>query len=342
MSFMIFDESFYLQHNPDVKKAVESGNFSSGFNHFIQFGLKEKRVNVSPFYDEKFYLQTYPAIYPQVQDGYFVSGLEHFIAFGESEGYSPSSLFDTEKYLRRYPDVATAVKAGIFGSALEHFLRFGQTEGREGNTFVESVYRDAYPDIDQAIQAGIIKSGLEHYLLYGQSENRTAIFRGDSGVNDIVTGFGKDARIYGISVGSYHSPLGDYQQINNAYWSTGDSQANEVDVLIGSPEKDTFYLGFVTNRKMPYGKALYDKKGEEDYTLIENFQVEKDRLALVGNPSNYQFISEDGNLNVYLISDYSKQPVNPPELIAILSGINFSENILNNLTFLNSTLVRFI
>jgi hypothetical protein len=341
MSFVIFDEAFYLNSNPDVKQAVQAGIIKSGRDHFIQYGLKEKRVNVSPFYNEEFYLQTNPAVAQAVKDGNFASGLDHFIQFGETEARSPSALFDEQKYLQRYPDIAAAVKAGSLSSGLAHFLQFGQTEGRHGTPFVESIYRGGYPDVDQAVKAGVLKSGLEHYLLYGQYENRTAVFQGDSGINDTITGVGKDARIYGVSVAPYMFPLNDYQQINQSFWQVGNSQPNEVDVLIGSPEKDTFYLSAVTNRKTPYGLTLYGTSGDNDYALIQNFEVGKDKLALVGNIDNYQFVPTNGNLQVYIVSNYTTTPVNPPELIAILSGVNSANSITNSLAFSVPSLVTY-
>jgi len=342
MSFVIFDEAFYLNSNPDIKQAVQAGIIKSGLDHFIQYGLKEKRVNVSPFYNEEFYLQTNPAVAQAVKDGNFASGLDHFIQFGETEARSPSSLFDEQKYLQRYPDIAAAVKSGSLSSGLAHFLQFGQTEGRHGTPFVESIYRGGYPDIDQAVKAGVLKSGLEHYLLYGQYENRTAVFQGDSGINDTITGFGKEARIYGVSVSSFPYYLGTDQQINQSPWAVGNSQPNEVDVLIGSPEKDTFSLSDVFDRKMPYyGRSLYAQSGDNDYALIQNFEVGKDQLVLVGNINNYQFVPTNGNLQVYIVNNYMNTPVNPPELIAILSGVNSADSITNSLAFSVPTLVTY-
>jgi hypothetical protein len=38
-----FDENFYLEHNPDVKNAVQKGQFPSGYDHFVKFGNLEQR-----------------------------------------------------------------------------------------------------------------------------------------------------------------------------------------------------------------------------------------------------------------------------------------------------------
>ena len=41
-----FDENTYLERNPDVRRAVESGQFKSGFDHFMKFGRFEGRGGV--------------------------------------------------------------------------------------------------------------------------------------------------------------------------------------------------------------------------------------------------------------------------------------------------------
>lgn len=57
-SFAVFDESFYLANNPDVAAAVAAGTFSSGLDHYIQFGEAEGRSGI-PFGEES-YLAVYP------------------------------------------------------------------------------------------------------------------------------------------------------------------------------------------------------------------------------------------------------------------------------------------
>jgi len=49
-----FDENTYLERNPDVRRAVESGQFKSGFDHFMKFGRFEGRggVRIDPMAHE--------------------------------------------------------------------------------------------------------------------------------------------------------------------------------------------------------------------------------------------------------------------------------------------------
>jgi len=42
----LFDEKMYLECNPDVRRAVASGQFKSGFEHFVTFGRFENRSGV--------------------------------------------------------------------------------------------------------------------------------------------------------------------------------------------------------------------------------------------------------------------------------------------------------
>ena len=42
-----FDEAAYLACNPDVERAVASGQFASGFDHFMKFGRHENRRGVT-------------------------------------------------------------------------------------------------------------------------------------------------------------------------------------------------------------------------------------------------------------------------------------------------------
>ncbi len=81
----LFDEQFYLAQYPDVASGVKLGKFTSGFDHFVQYGQKEGRLP-STTYSESFYLAKYPDVASAVKLGKFQSGFEHFITFGRAEG----------------------------------------------------------------------------------------------------------------------------------------------------------------------------------------------------------------------------------------------------------------
>lgn len=302
MSFAIFDESFYLSKYPDVKAAVDAGGFSSGLEHFQQYGLVEGRVLVSPFYDEDFYLQTNSDVAAAVDSAAFKSGLQHFIEHGEAEGRSSGLIFDEEFYLQKNPDVAAAVDSGAFSSGLQHFLDFGKNEDRSRSSFNEEVYLEINPDVAAAVEAKNFSSGLQHYEQYGQFENgRLALFSGTSG-NDVITGFGKGSSITGIDVTK--SAEGTVKSENS-----GDG---EVDTLIGGAGTDLFILGAASSG-ISIPQAFYDDDGSADYAVIQNFEEGSDTIQVAGYQSFfYNLQPVNGNLNISTING---------DLIAIVEGV---------------------
>lgn len=186
-SVHLFNEAFYLQHNPDVAAAVSRQEFPSGYDHFLRFGVHEGRVGTPDWTPsiEATYLADNSDVSHAVTLGQFHSGYQHFFEFGQFEGRTGTPLvipqtvvhlFDETIYLARYPDVAHAVALGQFASGYQHFLEFGAFEGRNGSPdwtpSVETAYLTANPDVSQAVTLGQLHSGYEHFFLYGQHENR--------------------------------------------------------------------------------------------------------------------------------------------------------------------------
>ncbi len=42
-----FNEAEYLRLNPDISNAVERGDFTSGWEHYLRFGINEERPRLS-------------------------------------------------------------------------------------------------------------------------------------------------------------------------------------------------------------------------------------------------------------------------------------------------------
>jgi len=338
MTFAVFEEALYLANNPDVQAAVKAGIFQSGLAHFQQFGLKEGRVIVSPFYNEQFYLQKKPDVAAAVTGGAFTSGLQHFIEFGEIEDRQASVLFDEEFYLRKNPDVAEVVKAGTISSGLAHYLQFGQAEGLSGTNFNEFGYIGEFsfskinPDVEDAVKAGTFGSALEHYIEFGQFEGRSGIFTGTSG-NDTVVGFGQSDTIYGVDRSPGPCFLGGTPTGGQCldFYSLG---VNEADVLVGGSGKDTFVLGRLqTENKIPPARSFYVGGGDADFARIENFEIGKDTLVLGGSLDNYIFSKSDGDLNIFLSTNGFSTPLPSPDLVATVNGVISLNQIRNSLQF---------
>jgi hypothetical protein len=169
----LFDENAYLNQYNDVAAAIRSGAISSGYAHFVDFGIGEGR-NPSILYDEAYYLSLYGDVVQAIADGAIRSGLEHFLLYGHLEGRDPSAFFHQADYLSNYGDVANAVNTGSIGSAFEHYIEFGVDENRLPNLslFNEAFYLQNHADVATAIANHVLTDGFEHFVLYGQQEGR--------------------------------------------------------------------------------------------------------------------------------------------------------------------------
>jgi len=141
MSFA-FDETYYLQQNPDVLQAITQGLIASAQFHYDNFGWRELRDPNSSF-DTSFYLTANTDV---LAAG--VNPLNHFVESGASEGRVPNATintalgspaagggddaFDDAAYLAANPDVQAALTAGTITSGYQHWILFGQFESREG------------------------------------------------------------------------------------------------------------------------------------------------------------------------------------------------------------------
>lgn len=174
----IFDASFYLERNPDVRAAGVNP-----LRHYLKHGWREGR-RPTEWFDPKFYLDTYEdvraaGIEPLLHYtliGY-LEGRRSRDEIGDSETERPSrvsivtagdrqaaaTLFDVEYYLSVNPDVRDA---GV--DPLEHFLVQGWREGRNPSaTFNVAYYLQANADV---AAAGV--NPLVHFALAGKREGR--------------------------------------------------------------------------------------------------------------------------------------------------------------------------
>ncbi len=93
LSGIHFDEGWYLHHSPDVKEAIDRGDFHSALDHYAKVGFFEHRMPYEIDVDEEWYLENYPDIASAVQQGVFPSGRAHFYLAGFREGRFPHPNF---------------------------------------------------------------------------------------------------------------------------------------------------------------------------------------------------------------------------------------------------------
>jgi glycosyltransferase involved in cell wall biosynthesis len=110
----LFDRTWYLQQNPDVRAAGVNP-----LSHYLRYGAAEGR-DPNPLFDTDWYVGRYLDV-----GASGINPLVHYLRYGAAEGRDPSPVFDSDWYLERYPDVRAA---GV--NPLGHYLRHGAAEGR--------------------------------------------------------------------------------------------------------------------------------------------------------------------------------------------------------------------
>ena len=81
-----FSEDDYLDLNPDVRAAVERGEYKSGFAHWLACGKYEGRTFHPTRFDESEYLESNPDVATAVRDKEYSSGRVHWDRIGRLEG----------------------------------------------------------------------------------------------------------------------------------------------------------------------------------------------------------------------------------------------------------------
>ncbi|MGE5658898.1 MAG: PPC domain-containing protein [Actinomycetota bacterium] len=211
----LFDNTYYLETNPDVADAVARGQFTSGLDHFNRVGKFEGR-DPSPFFNTSYYLETNTDVAAKIKPGVF-SAVDHFLRFGQFEGRNPNPLFDTNYYLTNNPDIATAVRQTQL-TAFEHFIRTGQFENRSPSAFFNpTYYLQKYPSVTTVIQTGALKSAFEHYIRYGIYEGRLSTLPDPSENLDLARNLGtlNSTQVLNDFVGN-SNPVDIYRFILNA------------------------------------------------------------------------------------------------------------------------------
>ncbi|MEP4101977.1 glycosyltransferase, partial [Paraglaciecola sp.] len=173
-----FNDEEYFLYNQDVRKAIGDGQFQSGVEHFIKYGLTEVYLgcrqfpgaykdevdecfftNAEPFFDKDLYVESVKSSLGESikKDGAW----EHFklkgfdlVKHGKMEIYPNSGLYSHQLYLKSFTDVAATVLLGHFTSPLEHFFYYGAKEvasGRRQYLESNSVYFYVLPQLSNSI-----------------------------------------------------------------------------------------------------------------------------------------------------------------------------------------------
>ena len=168
-----FNVRYYLGRYPDARAAVEAGDYTDAFDHYLRVGAYNG-YDPSEYFDEDFYVRHNPDVASAIQSADLHSGFEHFTRSGQAERRDPTVFFDQNYYLAKNPDVASAVASGWFQSGHEHFVQHGQDEPRDFSPyFDEEYYLDQNPDVAGLKGTEWLRSGYHHFRQRGHSEARS-------------------------------------------------------------------------------------------------------------------------------------------------------------------------
>ncbi len=170
-----FAEAIYLDHHPDVERAISEGRFRSGCQHWLEHGVIEDLCGTRarlPNYSEVLYLRQNPDVSAAVDRGDIPSGYHHFLTHGYAESrsgwtntselppltYDFPALIDRAKALANPPLISIAVP--VYHTSLH---QPGLLE-----KCIESIRRQAYPNwelclVDDGSPSPHIRQTILHY-----------------------------------------------------------------------------------------------------------------------------------------------------------------------------------
>ena len=155
MDDILFDASYYFDHNPDVAKSVYGKNAASLLLHYRKFGKKEGR-SPSIYFDPIYYLNKYADLKRAFGNNY-TSAYNHFVNNGIREGRQGSSAFSITVYKNNYEDLRRAFGTGASSNwkYLRHHRLYGKDEGRNAVTAIaNSTLRISGQTIPTSIKKG--------------------------------------------------------------------------------------------------------------------------------------------------------------------------------------------
>ncbi len=212
--------------------------------------------------------------------------------------------------------------------------------------FNASVYLALYNDLDAVIPSQY-PTAIDHFQQVGRffgPNKKEGFFTGDSG-NNIITGFGDDIDMYGVSLTATFTPGSGAS--GPAVFTPGSFGVGERDTLVGrnSPfYEDGFFLsvpngsysrtGASTGMTFGTSNRLYVGQGSQDFARVVNFNPEYDYVSLSGAPKDYVYKYQTDNKapGGYSLKIYTKAE---NDLVGIVEGINDVQprNFLADTTF---------
>lgn len=211
----IFNAQYYEEQYADLKTAF-GDNKAALYNHYIQYGLSEKR-NASPVLDVVAYREKYKDLDAAFGDNWDAY-VNHYFTSGIKEHRSSGTNFDPIAYADKYPDIKAAF-GDDYMAIINHYLNYGIAEGRTCDTVTVS---------NSTVASSESSSNSSHDNQPGNN---------DTDSNQLsFSHYTSNGRDFGEISMSHHINSGlSYQQIITSAWSdiyAVDSQGNSYPVSV--------------------------------------------------------------------------------------------------------------
>ncbi len=136
----VFNESYYLETNPEAAEAVERGDFASGLEHFEAIGVDEG-LRFTSLIDLDYYKRV---ANPDLVELSNREALDHLLETGIEEGRIFSQFIDLEFYKEANPDLSDLSNS----EALIHLRDIGLEAGLQFSSVVDlEEYRSFSPNL---------------------------------------------------------------------------------------------------------------------------------------------------------------------------------------------------
>ncbi len=157
-----FEPSWYMEHDPAVKKEILAGRYSSGIHHYLTSDAPEA-LDPVPQFSESFYRRRHRDIADAIEHGYYRSAYQQFVQHGVFELRQPSAAIDLAYYRDIHEAVRNDLNSGRVRDAFAHLRLFGLDQGLSCSP------PDTVPTISEAAsRQQFITKAADHLALFAR------------------------------------------------------------------------------------------------------------------------------------------------------------------------------
>jgi hypothetical protein len=209
---LVFNETFYLENNPDVKQAVQNRKFSSGHRHFSEYGKHENRKH-----------EFLPSVTPKYINVYLKELSKHFgkvilvsnakvetnfpVVIVENEGYDFGMWKKVLKNVGAENRIALVNDSVVLFNTLDHIFKWaesnksdfwGLTDSRELAYHIQSYFM-----VFEMKAVSLLLEFFKNYVI--DNVRKRTIMNGELGLSRFMMNNGMNLKAF-VSMGGVLNP----------------------------------------------------------------------------------------------------------------------------------------